>query len=95
MIISYDVAKRATVAFVFGASRHEADTFINFLLNNGRTSHWSVLPIAALELTAEDFSNRIKLRHNDVWKVGNSLKMDTWATDKDKFDMKNLDLTGA
>ena len=95
MIISYDVAKRSTVALVFGARQYEAETFIEFLLDGGRTSHWSVLPLAALELTADDFSKQINLRHNDVWKVGDSLKMDTWATDKDKFDIKTLDLTSA
>jgi hypothetical protein len=77
MIISYDMAKRSTVALVFSARQHEADTFIDFLLDGGRTSHWGVLPLTALELTADDFLNQIKLGHNDVWKVGNSLKMDT------------------
>lgn len=95
MIISYDVTKRSTMALVFGASQHEANKFIEILLDGGRTPHWGALPLAALELTADDFSNRIKLRHNDVWMVGNSLKMDTWATDKDKVDIKTLDLTGA
>lgn len=95
MIISYSIAKRSTMALVFGARKDEADTFIDLLLAGRRTPHWSALPLAALEMTADDFSNQIKLRHNDVWKVGDSLKMDTWATDGDKFDIKALDLIGA
>lgn len=95
MTISHDAAKRSTVALVFGARQDEANAFIDILLSRGRTPHWSALPLAALELTADDFSNQIKLKHNDVWKAGNSLQMDTWATDQDKFDVKNLDLIGA
>lgn len=83
------------MALVVGARKDEADTFIDLLLAGRRTPHWSALPLAALEMTADDFSNQIKLRHNDVWKVGDSLKMDTWATDGDKFDIKALDLIGA
>jgi hypothetical protein len=95
MIISYDVAKRSTVALVFGARQNEAVPLIDLLLDGSRTSHWSVLPLAALDLTADNFSTEIKLRHNDVWMVGDSLKMDTWAIDKEKFDIKALDLIGA
>lgn len=95
MTICYDVIKKPTVALVFGARQDEANAFIDILLSRGRTPHWSALPLAALELTADDFSNQIKLKHNDVWKVGNSLQMDTWATDQGKFDVKNLDLIGA
>lgn len=95
MIISHDVVKRSTVALVFGVLQDEANKFIDILLDGGRTQQWSALPLAALELTADDFSNQIKLKHNDVWKVGNSLQMDTWATDQDKFDIKTLDLIGA
>jgi hypothetical protein len=57
MIISYDVAKRSTMALVFGARQHEADRFIDILFDGGRTTHWSALLLAALELTADDFSN--------------------------------------
>ena len=83
------------MALIFGARKSEADAFIDLLLVGCRTPHWSALPLAALELTADEFSNQIKLRHNDVWEVGNSLKMDVWATHEDKFDIKTLDLTGA
>lgn len=95
IIISHHVAKRSTVALVFGARQDEADSLNGFLLDGDLTPHWSALPLAALEYTADDFSNQIKFRHNDVWKVGNSLKMDTWATDHDNFDIKTLDLIGA
>lgn len=96
MIISpHDVVKKSTVALVFGARQDEANTFIDILLGGGGTPHWCALPLAALELTADDFSSRIKLKHNDVWKVGHSLQMDTWATDQEKFNVMNLDLIGA
>lgn len=95
IIISHHLTTRSTVALVFGARQHEADSFIDFLLDGSLTPHWSASPLAALEYTADDFSNQIKIRHNDVWKVGNSLKMDTWATDQEKFDIKTLDLVGA
>jgi hypothetical protein len=89
------VAKRSTVALVFGARQYEANTFIDILLGGYRTPHWSALPLAALDLTADDFSNQIKVNHNDVWKVENSLKMDTEAAEGDEFDVKTLNLNGA
>lgn len=95
MTISHNVAKRSTVALVFGARQDEADTFIDILLGGRRTPHWSALPLAALEATADDFSHQIKLKHNDVWKVGNSLQITTRAADQGKFDVKTLDLIDA
>mgnify|MGYP003662582396 FL=1 len=89
------MTKNYTLALVFGANQHDADSFIDFLLDGALTPHWSAAPLAALEYTADDFSNRIKVRHNDVWEVGNSLNMDTWATDLGPFDIKTLDLLGA
>lgn len=95
IIISHHMTKNYTLALVFGANQHDADSFIDFLLDGALTPHWSAAPLAALEYTADDFSNRIKVRHNDVWEVGNSLNMDTWATDLGPFDIKTLDLLGA
>lgn len=95
IIISCDTTKRSTLGLIFGARQSEADAFIDLLLNGGQNQHWSTLALTALELTADDFSNQIKLRHNAVWKVGNSLKMDAWAADHEEVDIKTLDLIGA
>lgn len=83
------------MALVFGANRDVANGFIDILLESSRTPHWSALPLAALELRADDFSTRLKLIHDDVWQVGTSLKMDSWPTVEDNFDVKSLNLIHA
>lgn len=95
MIISHSTADNSTLSVVFGAAEFEAYHVLEFLKESGLAPHWSALPLAALEYSADDYSNEIKARHNDVWEVGNKLKMDDWAKDTDGFDIMNLDLVSA
>lgn len=76
MTICYDVIKKPTVALVFGARQDEANAFIDILLSRGRTPHWSALPLAALELTADDFSNQIKPHET----LAAFMEIGPWAT---------------